>query len=142
VQPDFAFVMLGFEAAVPGSPLTSMTSLTTSKSNGSEASFTLSIPQTKLDLLQQKLSLATFPDELDNAGWKYGSPLADIQRLAARWKEGYDWRRFENALNSEMPMFTRDVEVGDGHGILNLHYVHKRSERDNAIPLLFVHGCE
>jgi hypothetical protein len=119
-----------------------MASLTVPKPQGTEESFTLSIPQTKLDILQQKLSLATFPDELEKAEWKYGSPLADIQRLAARWKEGYDWRKFESALNNEMPMFTRDIEVGDGHGVLNLHYVHKRSERENAIPLLFVHGCE
>jgi len=36
-------------------------------------------------------------------------------------------------------MFTRDIEV-DGQGTLNIHYVHKKSEVENAVPLLFVHG--
>ncbi|THV02305.1 alpha/beta-hydrolase [Dendrothele bispora CBS 962.96] len=39
-----------------------------------------------------------------------------------------------------MPQFTRDIEVRDGHGTLNVHYMHKRSEVDGAVPLLFVHG--
>ncbi|TFK82696.1 alpha/beta-hydrolase [Polyporus arcularius HHB13444] len=34
---------------------------------------------------------------------------------------------------------TRDIEV-EGFGILNMHYVHHRSDVDDAIPLLFVHG--
>jgi hypothetical protein len=37
-------------------------------------------------------------------------------------------------------MFTRDIEV-EGFGILNIHYIHQRSELESAIPLLFVHGC-
>jgi hypothetical protein len=106
-----------------------------------ETSFLVSIPDDKLDLLHKKLSLATFPDELEASGRKYGPPLADIKRLAARWKDGYDWRKFERELNEELPQFTRDIEV-DGQGVINMHYVHKRSERKNAIPLLFVHGCE
>ncbi|KAI0671039.1 alpha/beta-hydrolase [Trametes maxima] len=36
-------------------------------------------------------------------------------------------------------MFTRDIAV-EGHGPLNIHYVHQKSEVANAIPLLFVHG--
>lgn len=42
-------------------------------------------------------------------------------------------------MNSELPQYTRDIDV-DGFGTLNIHYVHKRSDEKNAIPLLFVHG--
>ncbi|KAF5315439.1 hypothetical protein D9619_007362 [Psilocybe cf. subviscida] len=105
----------------------------------SEQPFQIAIPDSSLSLLQQKLALATFPDELDKAGWDYGAPLADIRRLVARWKDGYDWRKHEAALNAEMPQFTRDIEV-KGHGTLNIHYVHQKSEVLDAVPLLFVHG--
>ncbi|THU97599.1 alpha/beta-hydrolase, partial [Dendrothele bispora CBS 962.96] len=105
-----------------------------------EAPFKISIPDSDLDLLQQKLSLATFPDELENSEWRYGVPLADMKRLVTRWREGYDWRAEEAKLNEELPQFTRDIEVSGGHGRINIHYVHKRSEVENAIPLLFVHG--
>lgn len=105
-----------------------------------EQSFKVSIPETDISFLHQKLSLLRFPDELEDVGWEYGAPMADVRRLAARWKDGFDWRAAEKKIN-ELPMYTRDVEV-DGFGTLNIHYVHMKSEAENAIPLLFVHGCE
>lgn len=107
----------------------------------SESPYKIAIPDEKLELLHRKLDLATFPDELEQAGWEYGAPLADIQRLVARWKDGYDWRKYEAELNAELPQFTRDIEV-EGHGTLNMHYVHQKSTVPDAIPLLFVHGCK
>ncbi len=106
----------------------------------SETPFKISIPDEKLKLLQQKLALVTFPDELEDSGTKYGAPLKDIQRLVARWKDGFDWWAQEAALNAELPQFTRDIDV-EGFGVLNIHYVHKESEVEDAVPLLFVHGC-
>lgn len=102
--------------------------------------FTISIPDDKLLSLQRKLALTTLPDELEYAGWAYGAPLADVTRLLARWKDGFDWRAQEAALNAELPQFRRAIEV-DEHGTLDVHYIHQRSVKD-AIPLLFVHGCE
>ncbi|KAJ7912108.1 Alpha/Beta hydrolase protein [Mycena leptocephala] len=104
-----------------------------------EHPFTISVSTEQLDALKQKLELARFPDELDDAGWAYGAPLADVKRLVARWTDGYDWRTHEARLNAELPQFTRDILV-DGFGKLNIHYVHQRSALETAIPLLFVHG--
>jgi len=106
-----------------------------------EVSFKISIPDERLNELTQKLALAVFPDELEDAGSEYGLPLGVTQRLVSRWKDGYDWRKEEAQLNEELPQFTRDIDV-DGHGSLNIHYIHKKSDIVNAIPLLFVHGCE
>jgi hypothetical protein len=106
----------------------------------SEKPFKIGIFDDELALLRSKLDHAIFPDELEGAGWDYGAPLADIKRLVDRWKNGYDWRKYEAKINDEMPQFTRDIEV-EGHGTLNIHYVHKKSEAVDAIPLLFVHGC-
>ncbi|KAE9399876.1 alpha/beta-hydrolase [Gymnopus androsaceus JB14] len=104
------------------------------------SSFKISISSTALSALKSRLELTTFPDELDEAGWDYGVPLADIKRLVARWRDGFDWRKEEQKLNETLPQFTRDIEV-DGFGALNIHYVHKKSEKEvQGIPLLFVHG--
>jgi Epoxide hydrolase N terminus len=105
-----------------------------------ESPFKIAISDSQLSLLRQKLDLTNLPDELEDAGWSYGSPLVDVQRLVKRWKDGYDWRKHEAQLNAELPQFTRDIDV-DGFGTINIHYVHKRSDEKNAIPLLFVHGC-
>lgn len=105
-----------------------------------ERPFTISVPDADLALLREKLGLVRFPDELDGAEWHYGAPLADIKRLVARWKDGFSWREAEARINT-LPMFTRDIDV-DGFGTLNIHYVHQKSEVRDAIPLLWVHGCE
>lgn len=106
----------------------------------SEQPFKVSVPDADLDVLRQKLDLVRLPDELDEAGWDYGAPLADIKRLLTRWKDGFEWRKTEAEIN-EIAQFTQDIEV-DGFGKLNVHYIHERSTVKNAIPLLFLHGCE
>ncbi|KAF7880007.1 uncharacterized protein EAF02_007644 [Botrytis sinoallii] len=88
--------------------------------------FNISVPQDKINTLQTKLSLATFPDELPSEStsrWDQGPPLSEIQRLAEKWKT-WDWRSVENSPN-EYPQFTTKL-------------MNKESPVENAIPLLFV----
>ncbi|KAH6843475.1 Alpha/Beta hydrolase protein [Chaetomium sp. MPI-CAGE-AT-0009] len=101
--------------------------------------FKIEIPDTQLETLKRKLSLATFPDEVSfSDDPKYGTPLKDLKRLVAYWKGGYDWRKHEAILN-ELPHFTTTVKV-DGFGDLGIHFLHQKSSRSDAIPLLFCHG--
>jgi hypothetical protein len=102
---------------------------------------TIHVSDKELDDLKQRLTLTRFPDELDHAAWQYGAPLADIKRLAQHWRDGYDWRAQEATINAAMPQFSTIIPV-DGFGALNIHFVHKRSQVADAIPLLFAHGCE
>lgn len=111
------------------------------QSEAHSTAFKIVILDEKIEFLQKKLALTILPDELEDSGRDYGVPRADIERLLARWKNGYDWRKHEKQLNEELPQFQKKIEV-DGHGLLNIHFVHKRSEVEGAIPLLFVHGCE
>lgn len=108
-------------------------------STGNPQPFKVAVVDVELEALKQRLALTRLPDELDEAGWHYGAPLADVRRLVARWRDGYDWRRQEQEMN-EMPQFTQDIDV-QGFGTLNIHYVHQKSAVEGAIPLLFVHGC-
>ena len=107
---------------------------------GPEQPFKLHVPNAEIDTLRKKLELTRFPDELEDAGWDYGAPLEHVKRLVERWRNGYDWRKSEDEIN-KLPQFTRDIPV-EGFGTLNIHYVHQQSEQANAIPLLFIHGCE
>lgn len=101
--------------------------------------YTITVPDTELEKLAQKLSVASLPDELDDASWGYGASLADIKRLTQYWKDGFDWRREESKIN-ELPNFRTAIEV-DGFGSLDIHFVHQKSNVEKAIPLLFSHGC-
>ncbi|KAJ3714143.1 Alpha/Beta hydrolase protein [Lentinula raphanica] len=103
------------------------------------SSFKIAVSPTALSALKLRLDNTRFPDELDESGWAYGVPLADMKRLVARWRDGFDWKQEEQKLNDELPQFTQSIEV-DGFGVLDIHYVHKKCENGKGIPLLFVHG--
>ncbi|KAF2856329.1 alpha/beta-hydrolase [Plenodomus tracheiphilus IPT5] len=101
--------------------------------------YTISVSHSALDKLVRKLSDTDYPDELDTLNqWPYGSPLADVNRLAKYWEKGFDWRKAEAKLN-ELPNYHKKVHV-EGFGNLNIHFLHSKSSNPNAIPLLFCHG--
>ncbi|GIZ49055.1 hypothetical protein CKM354_001209500 [Cercospora kikuchii] len=105
---------------------------------GTPQPFTINIPDSKIEALNSKLANATFPTELQDAAWSMGSPLADVKRLANHWHQNFSWRNAEKQLNS-YPQYTVPVKVPNFEE-LEIHFIHQRSKRENAIPLLFIHG--
>jgi len=95
--------------------------------------FTIDIPQADLDDLVDRLSRTRWPDELAGAGWDYGIPLSRVKELAEHWRTAYEWRKHEARLN-ELPHYTTEI---DGQ---NIHFVHVRSTREDALPLILTHG--
>ena len=110
--------------------MTTSQSTTTSKSI---EPFRIDVPQADLDDLSARLAATRWPGEVNGAGTSYGMPLAVVQRLAERWRSGYDWRAHEAELN-EIPQFTTVI---DGQPI---HFLHVRSPEPSARPLLLLHG--
>jgi Epoxide hydrolase N terminus len=99
------------------------------------------VPEEQIVDLKQRLALAKFPrDELESSGWDYGSPLSDVKALTTYWRDQFDWRKTEAQLNT-LPHFTMRIQC-DGFESLKIHFLHKKSDVEAAIPLLFVHGCE
>ena len=95
--------------------------------------FRIDIPQVDLDDLADRLSRTRWPNEVADAGWDYGFPLARLKELAEYWRTGYDWRAHEAKLN-ELPHFTTEI---DGQ---NIHFVHVRSANPDALALILTHG--
>lgn len=102
--------------------------------------YTINVPDSAIDDLNQRLRLAKFPDELDSAGWDLGAPLADIKRLTTYWLNTYSWRKSEEKLN-RLPHFTTSISV-EGFSPLTIHYLHQKSPNapTTSIPLIYVHG--
>ena len=103
--------------------------------------FQISIPESQLSDLKERLARVRYPDELEDAGWENGVPLAEAQRLTKYWAESFDWRKAEARLN-EFPHFTTDLQA-DGFETLTVHFIHQRSsstDEDAAVPLLYLHG--
>jgi len=95
--------------------------------------FRVQIPQADLDYLHRRLADARWPGELPDVGWTRGVPLEYLTDLAEYWRTGYDWRAQEATLN-RYPQFTTEI---DGQRI---HFLHVRSDRPGAKPLLITHG--
>jgi pimeloyl-ACP methyl ester carboxylesterase len=62
-----------------------------------------------------------------------GVQLATIQNLANYWATEYDWHRCQAKLNA-LPQFTTNI---DG---LAIHFIHVRSQHQDALPLIVTHG--
>lgn len=107
-------------------------------STGTPKPFKISVPSTEIETLNSKLATTTFPSELGDAGWSMGAPLSDVRRIAEYWHKSFSWRRAEEQLNS-YPHYTAPIQV-KGFEELEIHFIHQRSKRENAIPLLFIHG--
>jgi hypothetical protein len=70
--------------------------------------------------------------------WADGIPSSTMQGLVDYWRNSYDWRKVEERINLTFNMFT--VELEEAGENIELHYVHHRSMREGAVPLLFAHG--
>lgn len=97
------------------------------------APFTVAIAEEQLQDLDRRLARTRWPEPETCRGWDQGIPLDYTRDLAGYWASGYDWRRFERRLN-EWPQFTTLI---DG---IEIHFVHRRSPRADALPLVISHG--
>src|SRR4051794_20615024 len=95
--------------------------------------FRVDIPQAELDDLAARLDATRWPAPLPGDGWDTGVPTGWLRGLVEHWRHGYDWRRAERELNA-VPQFTTTL---DGQRI---HFLHARSARADALPLVLTHG--
>jgi epoxide hydrolase len=95
--------------------------------------FQIQIAQNILDDVTQRLARTRLPDAPADAGWSLGTDVTFIRRLVTHWRERYDFRAHEARLN-QLPQFTAEVNG------TKLHFVHARSKKPNATPLLLLHG--
>lgn len=94
----------------------------------------------ELDDLRARLGAARLPEAetVRHAApgpgrWDQGVPLTDLVDVVEYWRTGYDWRAFEARLD-RIGQFRTTV---DGLGI---HFLHRRSARPDATPLILTHG--
>lgn len=95
--------------------------------------FTIAVPDSAIADLQRRLAATRFPDQIPGTGWDYGTDTAYLKELVEYWREDFDWRAQERALNA----FDQFVTTIDG---VDIHFIHQRSSHPDALPLLLTHG--
>ncbi|MEU3271828.1 epoxide hydrolase [Saccharomonospora sp. NPDC006951] len=102
--------------------------------------FEAHVTDADLNELRARLAAARLPEAEtvyraapDPRRWDQGVPLADLVGVVDYWRTGYDWRSFEERLD-RIGQFRTTIEN------LGIHFLHRRSARADATPLIITHG--
>jgi pimeloyl-ACP methyl ester carboxylesterase len=95
--------------------------------------FHIDVPEEDLVDLRRRIAATQWPEKETVADESQGVQLATIEELARYWATDYDWRKAEAKLNA-LPQFITEI---DG---LDIHFIHVRSNHENALPLIVNHG--
>ncbi len=95
--------------------------------------FKIQVSQEILDDLNRRLETTIWTDEVEDAGWDYGSNLGYMKELTDYWQHNYDWRKHETELNK----FNHYKAEING---LNIHFIHEKGKGPNPKPIILTHG--
>ncbi len=95
--------------------------------------FQVEIPQEQIADLRRRIEATRFPSKELVPDRSQGVQLATLQELARYWTTDYDFGRVAARLNA-FPQFTTEI---DG---VEIHFIHVRSQHENALPLIMTHG--
>jgi pimeloyl-ACP methyl ester carboxylesterase len=95
--------------------------------------FQVGFPGAALTELRSRVSATRWPERETVADDSQGVRLALMQELARYWGSDYNWRKCEAKLN-DLPQFMTEI---DG---LDIHFIHVRSQHQDALPLIVTHG--
>jgi pimeloyl-ACP methyl ester carboxylesterase len=95
--------------------------------------FHFEISEKQMDDLRQRIAEMRWPSKELVPDRSQGVQLATLQALARYWATDYDWRKAEAKLNA-LPQFMTEIDGVD------IHFIHVRSEHEDALPLIMTHG--
>jgi pimeloyl-ACP methyl ester carboxylesterase len=95
--------------------------------------FTFEVTDAQLDDLRERVLATRWPEKETVDDSSEGPRLATMEALARYWATEYDWRKVEATLKA-LPQFVTEI---DG---LDIHFMHVRSEHEDALPLIVTHG--
>lgn len=93
--------------------------------------FTLAVPDDDLADLRNRLRATRWPEPPTHP--RQGVALERLRQQCTTWAETYDWRATESRLNAAGQ---HTVKI-DG---LRIHFLHVRSRRPDAFPIVLTHG--
>jgi len=97
--------------------------------------FRVAVGDDVLEDVADRLRRVRWPDEIPGSGgtWEFGTDLGYLQELVAYWRDGFDWRAQEQAINA-FPQFMATVDD------IDVHFLHVEGQGPAPMPLLLCHG--
>jgi epoxide hydrolase len=95
--------------------------------------FKLQLDKAQIDDLRARLERTRWPEATTVDDWTQGTPLQYVREVCDYWANEYDMARLQQRLNA-WPQHLTEI---DG---LDIHFLHVRSPRSDAQPLIVTHG--
>ncbi|HET7286466.1 MAG TPA: epoxide hydrolase N-terminal domain-containing protein, partial [Pyrinomonadaceae bacterium] len=95
--------------------------------------FHVNFPAEEISDLRRRINATKWPEQETVTDVTQGVQLATMQKLARYWGTDYDWGKCEAKLKA-LPHFITEI---DG---LDIHFIHVRSQHENALPVIVTHG--
>ena len=96
--------------------------------------FVVKVNQSVLDDLHMRLDRTRWTCDFGDSGWSYGASVPYMQQLVAYWRDRFDWRGQETALNR---FANFRATLNDG---LRIHFIHERGRGPEPLPIVLTHG--
>ena len=95
--------------------------------------FKIDFPQAQLDDLRHRLENTRWPALPAGTAWERGTDLDTLRTLVEYWKNEFDWRKQEAALNR---LSHYRCTIAGTH----IHFIHERGKGPEPMPLILTHG--
>ena len=105
----------------------------TDKSTTAVRPFHAGFSEAEITDLCTRISATRWPERETVSDDSQGVPLEMMRELANYWATDYDWSKCQAKLNG-LPNFITEI---DG---LDIHFIHVRSDHEDALPLIVTHG--
>src|SRR5689334_24902816 len=93
----------------------------------------MSVDEAALADLRDRIRATRWPSKELVGDRSQGVQLAALQALAQYWLDEYDFARVGSRLNA-LPQSVTEING------LDVHFVHVRSQHEEALPLIMTHG--
>jgi pimeloyl-ACP methyl ester carboxylesterase len=95
--------------------------------------FHVDVPEETVAKLRSRITATAWPSKELVEDASQGVQLATMQALAQYWASDYDFGRVASRLNA-LPQFKTEIDGVD------IHFIHIKSQHENALPLIVTHG--
>jgi pimeloyl-ACP methyl ester carboxylesterase len=106
---------------------------TTAETKAEVRPFQVEFPEERVDELRRRIAAAQWPGKELVDDRSQGVQLEVLQALARYWLDDYDFGRVAERLNA-LPQFATQIDGVD------VHFIHVRSQHEEALPLIVTHG--
>ena len=95
--------------------------------------FDISVENSTLDQLRDRLINTRYPDEITGSGWNYGTDLSYLKELVQYWYSDFNWPKQQALINSFSHFRTTVDDI-------NIHFIHEKGKGPDPFPLIITHG--